>query len=497
MFIGRNAELELLNKSLERDKASFIVVHGRRRLGKTRIIEEFLKEKPEGTFHYYLVPEQTETIIMRELSREIGKHVFGSDEITVSNFPEFLTLLEKASQEVYARTGQKFILVLDEFQRLLTANRSIPSYLQKKWDASLKNAPFYLIVSGSAVTMMEKIFFDKKASLYGRRTGSMKVGPLSIKDLKTYFGFDWTTAFYVYGLIGGVPYYWENIAYDTSKNLGQNIADNFFKKGLFLDEGNFLLREETQEPKVYLSILDGIAHGHRNLGSLSKYLGMKNTDLTAYLEVLQRLNIIEKDPPLFFSKKSDYIVSDPFVNFWFRYVRQVSGPVELGVPPIALLSRMEGSIGEYYANLYETMWRATLRKLFSKMDVGKVRLRSPLVDGEIDVAGVEGNKLIFIAEIKFKKNFDNGDLAQLDRNLEIFRKIHPKIDTEKVVKIAIAPSLSAVVQNRGLLHLDFPAEAAVLIKKLKPVFALETPSSTQKNKGRAILDFKIKGPGEI
>lgn len=222
-FIGRKAELEKLNAEYERD-GGFVVIYGRRRVGKTTLIKEFLKKK---TAFYFLATEELESQSMKRLSG------------------------------VVARTTKN-------------------SYLQNAWDEILKGSNVMLILSGSLIGMMQKHALAYNSPLYGRRTAQMRLAPLSFTDIYAVQKMPFEQAVEQYAVTGGVPKYLE--FFEDGRGLEEQLKDAVLSKSGFLyEEPNFLLKSESVTAVNYFSIIKAIADGNHKLGKIAGVLGQETS----------------------------------------------------------------------------------------------------------------------------------------------------------------------------------------------------------------------------
>lgn len=226
-FLGRVSELRTLEREFARD-AGFVVVYGRRRVGKTTLIKEFLKGK-EGL--YFLATEELEGGNLRNFSRALS-HFTGQDYLRNAHFSDWDPLFQALAQ---FQPGLKKVLVLDEFQYLTQVNPAFPSILQRAWDETLRGANVMLILCGSLIGMMQEQTLSHRSPLYGRRTAQIRLSPLSFMELLD-DGADRTFAQRVetYAVTGGVPKYHD--FFDNDLPLMENIEREVLQKNGFLYE---------------------------------------------------------------------------------------------------------------------------------------------------------------------------------------------------------------------------------------------------------------------
>lgn len=325
-FVNRKTELKILENLYRDDKFHFIPIYGRRRIGKTRLVQEFIKGKPAI---YFLADSVAEHEQLRNLGREVG--VFFEDILAQRGFDDWHQFFDYLKRSIKKKT----ILVIDEFPYLVNSNKGISSIFQKGIDEYLKDTKLFLILMGSSVGMMEKEVLFYKAPLYGRRTGSLEMKEMAFGSLKEFFpkkGMDERVS--IYGVIGTIPAYLEKL--DPEKDIFHNVEEHILNKGTFLhNEVEYLLREELREPRNYFVILRSIAQGKRKLSEIINDTGFEKSLLSRYLEILRSLRFVEKEVPVTEihpekSKLGLYRIHDRFFEFWFKYVFSNRSKLEIG-----------------------------------------------------------------------------------------------------------------------------------------------------------------------
>jgi len=297
-LIDREEETAFLEEAYEQNKSQLIVLYGRRRVGKTYLLQHFMKGKKHA---YYLCTKGNEIEQIRLLSRMIGE-TFNDTALTLSPFSDwrslFIYLYEKAQKE-------KLILAIDEFPYLINANSAITSIFQKYWDEYLSKTKTMLVLCGSSIAMMESEVLAHKSPLYGRRTGQWKVKPMSFENARKFFpeGASIEEAIRIYTITGGVPFYLADL--DLGKTAAENILERIARKGKMLyEEGEFLLKEELRDPSTYFSVFEAISAGNTKQVEIANRIGMPSTTLPRYLSTLERLEYIEKIAPVTEHKRS-------------------------------------------------------------------------------------------------------------------------------------------------------------------------------------------------
>lgn len=404
-FIGRKAELTKLNTEYERD-SSFVVIYGRRRVGKTTLIKEFLKKK---TAFYFLATEELESQSMKRLAGVIARMTQNS-LLQKAVFTDWLDLFQVIADY---EPAQKKVLVIDEFPYLVKINPAFPSILQNAWDEILKDSNVMLILSGSFIGMMQKYALSYDSPLYGRRTSQMRLVPLPFADVYDARNLSFDKAAEQYAVTGGVPKYLE--FFEDGRELVEQLKDAVLSKSGFLyEEPFFLLKSESMTAVNYFSIIKAIADGNHKLGKIAGALGQETSALTPYLSTLMELGFIEKRTPVTEknpekSRKGLYFISDHFIRFWFRYVYPYKGELELDNMQIVLDEISKDFIEKFVAFAYEDICKDLFVNMCKKGTVafvpscvGSYWLNDCDGDTEIDVMAVDHqNRRIFAGECKY------------------------------------------------------------------------------------------------
>lgn len=404
-FIGRKNELHTLNTEYNRN-SSFVVIYGRRRVGKTTLIKEFLKNK---TAFYYLATEELESQSMKRLANVIAR----TTKNTLLQKIEFTDWLDLFQLIADYKPEEKKVLVIDEFPYLVRTNSAFPSILQNAWDEFLKDSNVMLILSGSLIGMMQKHALSYDSPLYGRRTAQMRLTPLSFTSIYETQNLPFEQAVEQFALTGGVPKYLE--FFEDGRPLEEQLKDAVFSKNGFLyEEPNFLLKSESLTAVNYFSIIKTIADGNHKLGKIASALGQESSSLTPYLSTLSDLGFIEKRTPITEknpekSRKGLYFIADNFLRFWFCYVYPYKGELELDNMQIVLDEIHKDFKEKFVAFAYEDICKDIFAKLCSNNAISFVpsRIESYWLndydgDTEIVVMSVDHqNKQVFAGECKY------------------------------------------------------------------------------------------------
>lgn len=311
-FYDRKTELAALENACSGRGAEMIVVSGRRRIGKSRLIDEFLKNKDHAKI--LIVPKEE-------------KQIAGDFAIALADGykPSFNNVEE--ALEYFFNNFKKRILYIDEFPNLIDVNASLPYVFQRVWEKYKDNTLKTLIFSGSYVSMMDKIFTRQKAPLFNRAGYQMVLQPLPFKviwEMQEDLGFKAREKVTNYCVLGGVPYYYELL---TKRGSEEAVNNLFFDVAAPLkEEGQNVLRQEFGGAyKKYFSIIEAIGAGIVSGSEIANRLGVSQTTLSKYVMSLQRdFQLVERIVPFGQnpqrSKKGVYSIKDNTIAFWFNNV---------------------------------------------------------------------------------------------------------------------------------------------------------------------------------
>lgn len=397
-FVNREIEMKTLQKEYGRENP-FVVIYGRRRTGKTTLIKEFIKDKKA---FYFFADKQNEKVQIERMKREIAYFFQDSflEKVEINSWETiFRYLAEKTS------SGEKFVLVIDEFQYLTMVNSEFSSIFQRIYDDILKNSNIMVILCGSLISMMYSEVLSYSSPLYGRRTSSINLKPIKFSYYTEFFK-DKSSREMIefYSVTGGVPKYIEE--FDLEKNLLQNIEEHILDRNSFLySEAKFLLQEEVNDISRYFSILQAIAGGESKLSGISSKLGIPSTGLTPYISKLIELEILEKEVPitennLNNSKKSLYSIKDNFLAFWFSYVYPYSSYLEIENIQFPM-KKIQEELDLWVSKIYEKLCRENI--VYENFDFPLMKIgRWWNSKEEIDIVAV-GDKTIVFGECKWSK----------------------------------------------------------------------------------------------
>lgn len=405
MFIGREKELRALENMYQKDTFEFMVIYGRRRVGKTTLINEFIKEKKAI---FYPGIDSNEKQNLELFSNSIISAVSDLEINTIfQNFQDAFEYIYRLAQK------ERIVLVIDEYPYLANCYKGISSLLASYIDHKFLNSKLMLILCGSSLSFMENQVLGYQSPLYGRRTGQMKVLPFSFSECRKYYqNFSTLDLALAYGITGGIPLYMSKL--DDKKPMEDNIKDNFFDTSAYLfEEPGNLIKQECREPMHYNAIIKSIATGATKMGEISVVSGLNDTSATSnYMSKLMSLGIVQKEYPYKSknTKKTIYKLSDTMFQFWYRFVPANFALIKQGAKD-RVFQRIKAQIPAYMGFVFEEickqyLWKKNLRGNLpiDFTDLGRWWGNDPIkkIQTEIDIlADNEENEAIF-AECKWR-----------------------------------------------------------------------------------------------
>ncbi len=426
MFHCRDKELRDLNKRYNKNDFECIVIYGRRRVGKTALINEFCKGKPTIFFSALNASSQEN---LEALSKAIYEKTYPGAE-TAPVYPSF----DAAFLEITRMAeNERLVFVIDEYPYLAKANKSISSRLQHIIDHTWKNGKLFLILCGSSMSFMEYQVLGYESPLYGRRTGQFKIQALTYKEI-TAFNSDLTheQQALVYGVTGGIPHYINKL--DAQNDIDEALKENLFNTSSYLfEEPENLLKQELREPAIYNSVITAVAGGASHSNEIATKVGIESPICAKYLKVLLDLGILVKETPITEKpgKKTVYAIGDNFFRFWYRFVPQNTSAISAGRIDNIYDSLIKKYYSDYMGLIFEQMCREYLFLYADNVpvvlsDIGQWWGTDPKAKKEvqIDIVGTpaEGNEYI-IGSCKYRNTPVGVDeLELLKQYADVFGK---------------------------------------------------------------------------
>lgn len=350
MFYCRQTELSKLNQRYQQRNFECVVIYGRRRVGKTAIINEFTKDKPTI---YFSALNSSSQKNLAELSRAI----FYYASPTISATPVYNSYADALDAITKLAEQQQFVLVIDEYPYLAAAEDSISSRLQHIIDHKWCNTSIFLILCGSSMSFMEKQVLGYESPLYGRRTAQFKIEPLTYRETAE-FNPDLSNEenAIVYGITGGVPHYINKL--EAGNDIDNALLTNLFDRSAYLyEEPENLLKQELREPAMYNTIITVIANGASKLSEIASQAGIETAVCTKYVKVLMELGILGKETPITddSSRKTLYFIKDTFFRFWYRFIPVNYAAIHSGRMSLLYEHTVKDKLHEYMGIVFERM----------------------------------------------------------------------------------------------------------------------------------------------
>lgn len=320
-FIDRKTELEFLEERYKQTKPQLIILYGRRRVGKTELIKQFIR----GKRALYFLAEKGRAVTNFERFGQRVAEACGQEGISFKGWQEAFEYLK--------RQEKKWVIAIDEFPWLIQGESAIPSVFQRIADETLRDSGIYLILCGSSVSVMEDKVLAYRSPLYGRRTGQWQLNPLPFRHARLFFpGYTLEEQVEAYAVAGNIPMYL--MEFDERNSVKENIKKNILSRGRILyQEPKFVLNQEFSNAQAYFSIFEALAAGKNTVKEIADTSGIEPGNLNKYLNVLIRLHYVEKRYPMFHEKNKKrvrYGIRDNFFDFWFRFVNPNLSELEVG-----------------------------------------------------------------------------------------------------------------------------------------------------------------------
>ena len=346
MFIGRERELQELNRLFESDRFEFAVIYGRRRVGKTTLITQFIRDKDAI---YFMGVESSSKQNLENLSKSIIEYSSGIEADT--SFLSFQAALEYVFK--LAET-KRLILVIDEYPYVARASKSLASTLQMLIDKYRDSSKLMLILCGSSMSYMEDQVLAYKAPLYGRRSAQFKILPFNFSETCRYFlHFSPEEKALMYGIVGGTPQYL--LQMNDRLSIEENIKNTFLNpNSAIYEEPSSLLKQEVREPSIYNAIITAVATGASRMAEISAKVGEDASICSVYIKNLITLGIIRKESPYGekSSRRTIYSIEDNMFRFWYRFVPENNSIIARGAVDLAY-KRIEPNLPRYMGHVFE------------------------------------------------------------------------------------------------------------------------------------------------
>jgi AAA+ ATPase superfamily predicted ATPase len=330
-FIGRKKELELLSSLWSLPRATLLILYGRRRVGKTRLLTHWLNRHQEHGL--YWMAEATSALEQLRSFSQALIHFIDPETPTPEDFT-YSTWEQALRQVALHAEKERMVLFIDEVTYLMDVNPGFVGTLQKAWDHWLSDSNLMLALSGSQMGLMQKKILAYDAPLYGRDTAQVRLSPMPFSATKKFFpGYSAADRVAIYTMWGGVPAYWERL--DQTLSVMENLQRQLMPyQSWMIDESRTLLQDFITEPHNYVAVLRAIADGLQSLGEISERAGLSGNHTSFYLSVLRDAGFVQREVPISQlgqdSRRGRYFVVDPFLRFYYRFLAAFQSKLALG-----------------------------------------------------------------------------------------------------------------------------------------------------------------------
>lgn len=389
--VNREDKLSRLRGCYDSNNAELVVIFGRRRLGKTQLVQRSLSGRDDA-----VVYQATETTSQVQLDEFV--------DVASETFPG-ITQIKQEWEALLGYLGdQDGIVVLDEFPYLIDADESLPSVIQRLWDQRFQNTAGMLILVGSSISMMEEATLLGNSPLYGRFTERLDLRPLDFSAAQEFVPDDYSpeAQIFTWGIFGGVPYYLDGV--DLTETLGTVLTEEVLsQKGYLHNEPEYVLRTELTGPNRYFAILTAIAAGKTTSNEIAQAVGIDGKQISTYTKKLARLRLVEREVPITeekaTSRRGRYRIQDPLFRFWFRFVYGNEDRYDrLGED--AYEAVIEPELPDFVSQEFETLCQDALPTLYPDktfLDIGRWWYK----EHEVDVVGFTTDGTMVVGECKF------------------------------------------------------------------------------------------------
>ena len=421
-FWGREKELSTIRKLYADSEAVFLKIYGRRRVGKTELVRQFLSEVTGKSLYYY-VDLAEDAILMKTMTESISQQL--NETIIMRSWDDFFYYIADKAKE-------RFVLAIDEAPRFLDDRSIFLTRLQLAWDThpGLKNSKIMIILIGSSIGMMEKIT-GKNGPLYGRVTHTIKLNQLGYKEFRTAFPeLEEPDKIQHYSVFGGTPHYILACRKETGSIVEKIQKLMVSRQASLSNEAEQLfISESIREPARYVSILQAIANGKVELDEITNETGIQKEQIPVYLKRLDKLlNLISSADPIGGKKKNArYTISDPFFKFWFKFIFPSRSSIEIGNTK-DVMEKINNELQSYCGGMFEQICTELLMLYQQKQIDGLPILFDKIgkwwnrKGDEIDIIAIHNKtRTVYVIDVLYSANeYSSSDFDALNRRIELF-----------------------------------------------------------------------------
>lgn len=425
-FLNRKDEIERLKSSLNTSNFRLIVLYGRRRIGKTRLLQRIVEKSD-----IYFIADQRETKFqIASFAKLVASQIESFDKVI---YPDWDVFFRALNNQIKNGTT----IFVDEFPYLVKNASELPSILQRLIDEK-ENLNFKLVLSGSSQQMMQKLVLDQQSPLFGRANEIIRLESMQVGWLKKALSCSYIEAIVEYSVWGGVPRYWE--IRNDSVSLKNAVVNQIFSiHGVLHEEPLRLFLDDSRDTVQMNTLISIIATGSNRLSEIASRIGKPATQLTRPLQKLIELGYISRELPFGVSprnaKKTLYKVSEPFMLFYYKFVVPEKTTLELGYIDQFYELVFEKQFPSHISEIWEMLCRQALPNLFDYKAFkpgqrwwGNSTDNEPM---EIDVVSNSfDDEEIIIGEAKWS---DSRNLSLVQKNLEKKANAFPQIKNRRVI----------------------------------------------------------------
>ncbi|WP_031557003.1 ATP-binding protein [Lachnospira multipara] len=354
MFIGRKKELNSLEKIYSSPKFGMTVIYGRRRIGKSFLITEFLKGKMAIFYTATKVgPDRNLELFSKQVMEVLDP------EYTDATFPSLENVLNIITKKL-TNLSEKLVLVIDELPYWAEKDTSLLSILQKYIDTQWLDKNLMIILCGSSLSFMENKILSEKSPLFGRKTSQIKLEPFNYRDAALFTpNYTAEEKAICYGVTGGVAKYLS--MFQADKSLDENIKNQFFSTdGYLYDETKNFLTQEFADVTIVNNIIEQVASGETTLNIISSKIKEKDSTVLYSLEKLIDVGLIEKKHCITEEKnkkKTQYVLKDHMFKFWYQFIPKAVSVIEMGQGELYYDKVVKNQLHSFMGSVFEEMCR--------------------------------------------------------------------------------------------------------------------------------------------
>jgi len=430
MFIGRKKELHFLEDLCASKKFEMLIMHGRRRVGKSFLLAHFASNHNQDTV-FFTADKGSEKDNVQRFCMELKR---------VLNAGDFLDSLE-TWQSVYSfiestEITKRITIIIDEFTYLYNSNPAYDSGLQNAIDRILKNKNIFLILCGSEVSVIEELFDNSTKPLYGRKTANLKLKPFTYKEAKAFFPkYNNEEILTAYSILGGMPLYLS--LFDDSLSIRENIIKNCLSTtGYLFNEIDTLLRMELKETFFYKNIMLAINSGASTLNDIKTKIGEDSAKIAKYINVLVNLGFIKAETPVGEKVKTRntlYSIDDNYFAFYFRFIYKHLNMLNGLISPVIYYNKefTTENLNTYIGHRFEQICTQFLKEKayngelpFFAEEVGRWWGNNPIEKRQEEIGIVaQDSENAILCECKYtEKPFDEKELSDLQASAPCIKR---------------------------------------------------------------------------